>query len=111
MSQNMTLEEIEQVRESAAALQALATALHGVATAAQAQNLTAVSVSDLRPTGELGNLAARIRANVPITDEDLARLTADVQADIKNNSRLNGLVHNVTSIIGFVRTTILPLVV
>lgn len=69
-----------------------------------------VTLASLHPSGRLDSVADEIRNNTPISNEDLEALLEAAKTDIQFNSRLNGVLVNVSSIANAIRTTVLPLI-
>lgn len=105
----LTEAEKAALRKVAAQLNSMATIAATIATIAPSSSDDEVTLSMLRPSGGLDDVAEQIRANTPITDEDLATLMEAAQNDIQFNSRLNGVLVNVTAVAGALRSVLLPL--
>jgi hypothetical protein len=70
-----------------------------------------LSVDDLKPTGELNDLIARLKNSTVINTENLERLLEIADQDIQKNSRLNSLFVMISSLAKTVKTNVLPLIV
>ena len=80
--------------------------------AVDAGRISAVNagLEGLVPSGALDALADTLKADTVISDEDLAALIERAKVDIDQHSRLDGLVQNVTSALGAISSTVLPMV-
>ena len=67
-------------------------------------------LENLVPSGALDTLADTLKADVVISEEDMAALIEMAKVDIDQHSRLNGLVQNVTMALGAINSTVLPMV-
>ena len=107
----ITLQERDALRASATDLRTLARVLDDAAAADSGElDLTAtVTLADLVPTGNLDMLPQAIRDNAPISNADLEEICTRAKFDIKQHSRMNGLVENITTLFRFANSTILPI--
>ena len=106
--------EIKDLNKSVVRLRALANVIEALATDADTANIVkpnkSVTLADLVPAGNLSTVAEKIMKNSPITDEQYTELIEVATADIKTNSRINGLLVNITAVAQALRTTVLPLI-
>jgi len=107
--QPLTATEKAALVKVATQLNSMSTILATLAALAPEGSEEEVTLASLVPSGVLDGVAEEIRNNTPISDEDLAELMDAAKADIKFNSRLNGILVNVTAVANAIRTQVLPL--
>ena len=104
----ITTTESKTLMNSAATLRALADTLEKAA-GADIDDVNA-GLDTLVPTGNLDTMVEEISSDSVISEEELNDLIAMSKHDIAVNSRLNGLLKNITIVIESVRKTVLPIV-
>lgn len=106
-----TEDEKAQLEGAKEALEAISDALTNTSSApVSAPVIKPVpDLSRLVPSGNLNKLKERIAERMPVTDEQYQTIVNAAKADIRTNSRLNGLMKNVSVLAEAITKTVLPL--
>jgi len=106
----LTKKEIASLSSGANTLRALANLLDKAAKDSEKSSGVNAGLDSLTPSGNLDTLADEIRGDTVISPEELDELVSQARHDIDANSRLNGLLQNITVITSVARETLVPII-